>query len=298
MKPILKYRGGKLAEIPRFIQYVPRNFCTYIEPFVGGGALYFYLEHKPSIINDINTKLMTFYKQIKENFWEVKQQLWELQCEYERNQRNYEERKKLADPDERVEDLNEQLYYHMRSEFNYPTGKYLEAVTYYFINKTSYSGMIRLNKRGEYNVPFGRYKHFNTDLLTEKHWDLLKETEIFNTDYAEICAMATENDFVFLDPPYDTTFHDYGNGDEGFGLAEHLRLAEVFSNLNCYALMIIGKTELTAELYQDYIVDEYHKTYAVNIRNRFKNKAVHLVIANYDPAQVAVGNTVTNLIQT
>ncbi|AXI38573.1 DNA methyltransferase [Bacillaceae bacterium ZC4] len=284
MKPILKYRGGKKAEIPFFIDHIPNDIETYFEPFVGGGAVFFHLEHEKSVINDINSKLYKFYLQLKHNFDEVTKQLNELQEIYEKNQKEYEEKKALAPAGVRVENKNEELYYELRNEFNYPSGKWLDAVIYYFINKTAYSGMIRYNSKGEYNVPFGRYKNFNTKIITKQHHNLLQKTEIYNKDFSEIFKMAKPNDFMFLDPPYDCIFSDYGNmeftGD--FDEREHRRLAEEFKNLKCRALMIISKTELTTELYKDYIVDEYHKSYSVNIRNRFKNEAKHYIIKNYD----------------
>ena len=89
---------------------------------------------------------------------------------------------------------------------------------------------------------------------------------------------------MFLDPPYDYVFHDYGNRDKlenGFDETEHRRLAADFRNLSCRALMVIGKTPLTEELYKSYIVDEYYKNYSVNIRNRFHNDSMHLIIKNY-----------------
>lgn len=91
---------------------------------------------------------------------------------------------------------------------------------------------------------------------------------------------------MFLDPPYHSaTFHDYGNcvksDENAFDESERRRLAEEFKKLKCKALMVIGETELIRELYKDYIVDEYGKNYSVNIRNRFKNSAKHLVITNY-----------------
>lgn len=284
MKPVLKYRGGKYKEIKYFIDYIPQNFDTYIEPFVGGGALFFYLEHKKNIINDINKKLMKFYLQLRDNYPEVRKQLDTLQSIYEKNQMEYEELKKEY-PSDYIENKNEKLYYELRSIFNNSNGKWMDSVVYFFINKTAYNGMIRYNKNGGYNVPFGRYKNFNTKIITDKHHELLKNTEIYNTDFAEIFKMAKSNDFMFLDPPYHkTAFNDYGNpqhDDNGFPEEEHLRLAEEFKKINCKALMVISKTELTQELYKDCIVGEYDKSYAVNIRNRFKNGAKHLIVKNY-----------------
>ena len=283
MNPMIKYRGGKSKEISHFISNMPENYNRYIEPFFGGGALYFYLEPQNAIINDVNTKLYSFYKQMQEEYPSVRKQLDELQMVYEQNQKEYEGLKKKH-PEERVENKNEALYYKIRDMFNHKIeSEYLEAVVYFFINKTAYSGMIRYNAKGEYNVPFGRYKNLNTKLITDKHYELLKRTEIYNYDYSEIFNMAGNNDLIFLDPPYDCVFSDYGNEAyrDGFGEDEHRRLANDFANLSCKSMLVIGKTALTEELYGKYIVEEYDKSYAVNIRNRFKADAKHIIVTNY-----------------
>lgn len=283
MKPIIKYRGGKSKEIKYILNHIPENFERYIEPFFGGGALYFYLEPQRAIINDINTKLIDFYKNVKEDFLTLKKELKLLQEEYEANQEKYE-KLKILNPEIRVENKNEELYYKIREMFNYAEkSDFLHGTTYFFINKTAYSGMIRYNKKGEYNVPFGRYKNFNTDLIDQKHYELLKNSEIYNCDFSKIFEMAGENDFIFLDPPYDCVFSEYGNevfsGD--FGENEHRRLAKEFEKSKCKCLMVISKTPLIEELYSNFIVEEYDVNYAVNIRNRFKNEAKHVIIKNY-----------------
>lgn len=282
MNPILKYRGGKSKEIPCFIKYIPDDFNRYIEPFLGGGAVYFYLEPNNAIINDVNGRLMTFYKQLRDNYSEMRTQFDALQHQYELNQEEFK-RLKAITPNEKVPNANETLYYHMRELFNYPDGSFLDGVIYFFINKTAYSGMIRYNNSGKYNVPFGRYPNLNTRLVTEKHSQLLQRTELFNLDYNQIFNMSEKDDFIFLDPPYDCVFNDYGNIDmmNGFNEVEHRRLAQDFKNLTCRALMIIGKTSLTEELYGDYICDEYYKNYSVNIKNRFNNDKMHIVVKNY-----------------
>lgn len=143
--------------------------------------------------------------------------------------------------------------------------------------------MIRYNNSGEYNVPFGRYPNLNTKLITPKHSGLLQGAELLSVDYKQVFDMAQEDDFIFLDPPYDCVFNDYGNIDmmNGFDEEEHRRLAADFRNLTCRALMIIGKTPLTEELYEGFIFDEYYKNYAVNIKNRFNNDKMHIVVKNY-----------------
>ena len=285
MNPILKYRGGKSREIIKFEQYIPHNFDTYIEPFLGGGAVYFHLEPQCAIINDINEKLISFYLNVRNDFDVMRVQLDNLQSIYEANQRRFRELK--GDTSERVENRNEELYYSIRDMYNGKIpSEYLDGVLYYFINKTAYSGMIRYNQNGEYNVPFGHYPNFNTKIITDEHSALLQRAQILHLDYAEIFKMATANDFMFLDPPYDCIFNDYGNIDmmNGFDEEQHRRLAADFRNLPCRAMMVIGKTPLTEELYGRYIVDEYYKNYAVNIRNRFKAEAKHIVVLNYNPA--------------
>ena len=284
MNPMLKYRGGKSREIPLFARYIPQDFDTYIEPFLGGGAVYFHLEPQQAIVNDVNTKLVCFYEDVRNNYPNMRMQLDALQRIYENNQHSYKELKSLT-PDERVENRNEALYYAIRDMYNGKIpSEYMDGVLYYFINKTAYSGMIRYNSSGDYNVPFGRYPNLNTRIITDEHSMLLQNTTILNTDYSNVFNMANDNDFIFLDPPYDCIFNDYGNIDmmNGFDEEQHRRLAIDFRNLPCRALMVIGKTPLTEELYGEFIRDEYFKNYAVNIRNRFKADAKHIVVTNYN----------------
>ncbi|MFW5721403.1 MAG: DNA adenine methylase [Bacteroidota bacterium] len=284
MKPLVKYRGGKSKEIPHLIKHIPKYGGRYIEPFFGGGALYFHLEPKKAIINDINSKLIAFYQGVKNDFENLNKELEEIGEIYKINRKKFEELKQKT-PEQRVKDDNETLYYEIRDMFNdLVDKKYSDALLYFFINKTAYSGMIRYNSKGEFNVPYGRYANLNTSLVTAAHNRLLSNTEIHNLDYKEIFKMAEEDDFMFLDPPYDCIFSDYGNveyKEDGFNEKSHKELADSFRNLKCKALMVIGSTPLTEELYNDLIIDEYGKSYAVNIRNRFKSSAKHILISNY-----------------
>ncbi|MFZ1586226.1 MAG: Dam family site-specific DNA-(adenine-N6)-methyltransferase, partial [Saprospiraceae bacterium] len=201
MKPLVKYRGGKSKEIPYLIKHIPQYSGRYIEPFFGGGALFFHIEPKKAIINDINSKLISFYLGVKDNFEILKTELSEIENIYKINRRKFEELKSKS-PEMRVADENEALYYQIRNMFNDLTEKkYSEALLYFFINKTAYSGMIRYNSKGEFNVPYGRYANLNTSLVTKAHSSLLTNTEIYNLDYSEIFRIAEKNDFMFLDPP-------------------------------------------------------------------------------------------------
>ncbi|CAC9999529.1 Methyl-directed repair DNA adenine methylase (EC [uncultured Gammaproteobacteria bacterium] len=283
MKPIVKYRGGKSKEIPHIEKHIPNFNGRYIEPFFGGGALFFHLEPKKAIINDINSKLMDFYKGVKSDFNNLKNELSEIEKIYKINRKKFEELKVLT-PSERVNDDNEILYYQIRAMFNdLAEKKYSDALLYFFINKTSYSGMIRYNSKDEFNVPYGRYKNLNTSLVTKAHCQLLANIKMYNFDYKDIFEMADKDDFMFLDPPYDCVFSDYGNVEykDGFNEKNHIELANQYKTLKCKALMVIGRTPLTERLYGDFIVEEYGKSYAVNIRNRFKSAASHILVSNY-----------------
>lgn len=280
---MIKYRGGKSKEIPHIMEHVPEYNGRYIEPFFGGGAVFFHLEPEQAIINDINAPLMAFYRGVRDNYQNLRLELDGIEAIYNENRAAFDALKALH-PDERVEDRNEELYYEMRNMFNnLAERQYSDALLYYFINKTAYSGMIRYNARGEFNVPFGRYKNINTRLVTEQHSELLQRAELFNQDYSDIFNMSRQGDFMFLDPPYDCIFSDYGNEEyrDGFNEDNHRRLAQDFRNLGCMAMMVIGRTPLTEELYNGMIVDDYGKQYAVNIRNRFKSAANHIVVTNY-----------------
>lgn len=283
MKPMIKYRGGKSKEIKFFEDYIPADYNRYIEPFVGGGAVFFYLEPSTAIINDLNTRLIQFYNGVKNNYTIMRKELDVLSKIYAENQSEYEALKNQTDS--YIENKNETLYYNLRDMYNGKVrGEFSNETLYFFINKTAYSGMIRFNSNGEYNVPFGRYRTFNSNVITDKHNELLKRTEIYNQDYAEIFNKTNSDDFIFLDPPYDCVFTDYGNTVQNTDFSEdnHRKLAQDFKNLCSKTLLVIGKTKLTETLYKPYIKKEYPKSYAVNIRNRFKSESMHLVISNFN----------------
>lgn len=282
LKPLIKYRGGKSKEIVFFEDLIPTDYSRYIEPFLGGGALFFHLCPKSAIVNDLNVKLIDFYKGVRNDYDILMQDLAQLESLYKKNQSQFLMEKNVSQG-AYCDNRNEALYYSVRDMFNGKTvADYSDAALYFFINKTAYSGMIRYNSKGEYNVPFGRYKNFSTSCITELHSKLLKRAKVCNDDYTKIFNMSKSDDFIFIDPPYDCVFTDYGNyGDLDFDEDKQRKLAENFKNLSCKAMIVIGKTPLIMDLYHGYTRREYEKKYAVNIRNRFKAQANHLVITNY-----------------
>lgn len=111
MKPIIKYRGGKSKEIKNFLQFIPRDYDRYVEPFAGGAALYFYLEPQLALINDINSKLIDFYLAVQNNYEQLKKELVNLESVYHSNQIEYEVLKQSEVVPGFVENKNEALYY-------------------------------------------------------------------------------------------------------------------------------------------------------------------------------------------
>lgn len=243
IRPILKYRGGKSNELKYYLKYIP-SFDKYFEPFFVGGATFFALKPVKARIADINERLIDFYRDAVREYPKMRRELVQLQAQYEQNRKVFLARKK-ASPSRRVKDPNEDLYYRIRDMFNDELlYEYTYATVYYFINKTAYSGMIRYNKKGQFNVPYGRYAHFNASLFTHDQYNALKNVEIANESYEKSFTLATSKDFLFLDPPYDTKFSDYGNEEftSDFKEDEQRKLAEDFKNLSAPALMIIAST--------------------------------------------------------
>lgn len=274
MTPILKYPGGKRLEIKHFAGLIP-SFDSYIEPFLGGGAVFFYLEPQKAFINDLNTPLMHFYREVKENYPKIEAELQSLYQIWTRNKAQFLTGQSPIDS-------NEGLYYTLREQLNQENySSYSYGTLFYALNKLSFSA-IRFNAKGENNVPYGHRLSF-AQVLEPKHSLLLKKAQITNQDYAALFRKATAKDFIFLDPPYDTRFTSYGNHVD-FKEAEQRRLVEDFKNLGTKALMIIGKTPLTMELYKDFVYSTYEKRYAQNFGKQGKDSsspATHLIISNY-----------------
>jgi DNA adenine methylase len=258
LTPIIKWSGGKKDELKNILQHIPAKYNIYLEPFIGGGAVYFNLNPTKSVINDVHKELIDFYQSIKDG---NANEIYNFMKEHGNN---------------------EETYYKVRA-YNH-NDKLDNAKRFYYLRKTCFRGMLRYNKNGEFNIPFGRYKTYNyEDLKNSDYEDLLKRTEIFNKDFDYIFENYNSSDnFMFLDPPYDSEFTDYGYCT--FGKQEQQRLAKCFKETNIKCLMIIGKTDFIKELYKDYIVAEYDKKYRFKLHSgRIGNEinTKHLIIKNY-----------------
>lgn len=282
MKPIIKYCGGKSREIKYFAKYFPKEWDTYYEPFLGGGAVFFEFMPKQAFLSDSNRQLMNFYKDFSKHYQRIRNELEALAAEFRLNQMEYE-LKKTINPNEHVVNRNENRYYLFRSAMNgHRYCDYSSATIYYYINRLAYAGLTRFNSKGEFNAPFGHYKKFSIENADLAHAQLLQQAELKCCKYQAAFNRMTEKDFAFLDPPYNGVFSNYGTE---FGEKEHRELAQDFRNLSCKALMVIGKTPLTEELYRGYIKNEYGVHYAIDVNKTIaKSKSgqnTHLIITNY-----------------
>lgn len=268
MKPFLKHSGGKAREIKNFLSHIPNNFNRYIEPFVGGGAVFWYLEPKSAIINDLNKNLIECYKSVKFDYNTISSELDELVKNYS-------------------VDLHHTKFYELRDMFNgIRDREYSQGTLYYYINKLVVSGLMRYNSKGYLNTPYSHNSTFSRKVLTKKHSDLLQNTEIYNLDYKSLFDLIKPNkdDFIFLDPPYvDTNNNVYGNDDKSiFDNNSQKELSEFFKSTSAKCLLIINDCDIIQELYKNYIVDSYDKNYSINIKGRQVTKgSKHLIIKNY-----------------
>lgn len=280
MKPIIKYPGGKRQELPYILPRIPSYAGRYVEPFFGGGAVFFALEPQNAIIGDANERLMSFYRQVRDGYNSLKSEIDELSFIYNSNESEYRAAE-AASPQKRVKNANEELYYAIRRMFNENDNMiYSDAAMFYFLNKTAFSGLVRANRQGAFNTPFGRYKKLDANALLEAHSRLLQKTTVLCGDYSDTLRQCRADDFVFLDPPYDGVFTNYGNGKD-FGEDDHERLAAAFRALPCKAMLVIGKTPLTERLYADMDAYVYSKRYAFYIKSRVNKTVEHMIITNY-----------------
>lgn len=259
LKPIIKWSGGKYDEISKFISHVPETYNTYLEPFIGGAAVMLHLRPNKAVIGDVHKELIDFYTSIKKGY------INEIYNFMEENPNN------------------EITYYNIRDKMDYTT-ELENAKRFYYLRKTCFRGMMRYNSKGKFNIPYGKYKTVNySDLQNTGYEEQLKNCEIINESYEYMFENYNCSDnFMFLDPPYDSEFTDYGYCS--FNKEHQRKLADYFKSTQIKCLMIIGKTDFICELYNNYIVDEYDKKYKFRLHsNRIGNEinTKHLIIKNY-----------------
>ena len=299
-KPVLKWAGGKAKLIPIFEEKYPKELIdgkinTYIEPFIGGGAVLFSMLSKYKfdrvVINDINSELILTYKVIKESPEELINIIHKYQNKY--NELEELEEKQL-------------FYYEIRDKFNEVKGKLNydiiddktieHAAHMIFINKSCFNGLYRENKKGGFNVPFGKKEKLNCydreNIMAVS--EVLKNAIILNGDFEQIIKYVDENTFIYMDPPYrplnaTSSFNDYSK--EPFNDETQRRLAKFYDELNKKGAKIMESNsdpkntneedEFFDELYKDYRIDRIYAARNINSKGSGRGKVSEILIMNY-----------------
>jgi len=266
-KPFVKWAGGKRQLVNTLKDNIPAHFNKYIEAFLGGGALLFEILPKKAVINDLNEELINVYKVIKEQPYDLIESLKKHKNEKEYYYKIRGLNPKLLTPVER-------------------------ASRFLFLNKTCFNGLYRENSKGEFNVPFGRYKNpkilDKENILSVSQYLNSNDIEIYNWDYKEVLKFAEKGDFIYLDPPYHpisktSSFTKYTRYN--FTETNQIELAKEYERLDkkgCFVMLTNSNTPLIRELYKNYEIIEVITNRAINSKaNKRKNAVKELIIKNY-----------------
>jgi len=262
VRPFLKWAGGKRQLLPEIKKLLPKRMGHYVEPFVGGGAVFLELQRPKIIINDKNKELINCYEVVKESIEDL------IECLQTYKERN-----------------NEKYFYEIRemdraADFSQKP-RVERAARLIYLNKTCYNGLFRVNSQGQFNVPFGRYKNPNildhAVLKAVSKYLNTVDCQILNQDFAEAVASAQAEDFIYFDPPYDPmsqTASFTGYDMNGFDKSQQERLkacADALVDRGCHVLLSNSATPFIEQLYGDR--DKYRQ---------FKVKATRQINSNAD----------------
>lgn len=266
-RPVLKWAGGKTQMLNKLLPEIPLNYNKYIEPFFGGGALFFELSPENSVISDANPELINLYNILSNNVDELIKTLKKMENNH-----------------------SEEFFYEIRSKNTDSMSDLEKASRTIYLNKTCFNGLYRVNKKGQFNVPYGRYK--NPKICDEENLlaasKILRNTTIIYGDYKDVLnEYAEPGDFIFLDPPYlpiskHSNFKRYTK--EQFHEKDHRELADEvkrLKELGCYILLTNSNHPLVHELYRDYDIT-IHKTKR-NINSKGLNRTGEDVLVKIDP---------------
>ncbi|MFC2370407.1 DNA adenine methylase [Segatella oris] len=292
-KPFVKWAGGKGSLVKHLSAHLPDNFrdkrnVTYVEPFVGGGAMLFYmLTHFTNIrrvvINDVNEDLIFCYKLIKNTPQTLIEQLKRIANEY----------LQLSNMDEKS-----RYYYKVRDKYNSKETIDEEKAAYFmFLNKTCFNGLYRVNTCGKFNVPFGKYKNptICDDKLILADHELLKKVDIYAGDYSEIMRFLGKGyNYIYIDPPYrplsgTAYFKEYSHNVFDDKEQEKLKIfCDIMTARGCKIMQSNSNSmdddgeSYFAKLYQGYHITQIEAHRYINAHVGKRNKETELLIMNYN----------------
>lgn len=275
LTPFVKWAGGKRQLLNEIGKRLPKSWNTYYEPFVGGGALLVNLQNDErvsnAVISDLNSELINLYNVVKKN------------------------------PDKLLDVLsgkefenNEDAFRNLKNEFNTLTGlpgnNVRRAALLIYLNKHGYNGLWRVNSKGKFNVPFGRYQKRNmpTDHSILKFSTMLKNVKILNRDFEQAIKSATNGDFIYFDPPYHPVsktagFTDYNSN--GFTFDDQKRLAAVFKNLSkkgVFLMLSNSKVTDIEDLFAGFNIDTVDAKRFINCNGQRRSGTKEIIVTNYD----------------
>ena len=268
-KPFIKWVGGKRQLLSTILEKTPKTINTYFEPFVGGGALFFNIEAKNKHIADVNPELINTYTVVRDNV----EQLIEELSKFENTKEMFLEVRSWD---------REENFLTKRTDIQ-------RAARFIFLNKTAFNGMWRENKKGFFNVPFGKMKNptildsINLRLCSE----YLKNTEIECCSFEELLPKIKKGDFVYLDPPYvpisaTSSFTSYSKGNFDLKMQESLK--EFCDSLDKKGVKFIlsnSAAEFVLDLYKDYNVEFVYAKRAINSKGDGRGPVKEVLVSNY-----------------
>jgi len=266
----VKWAGGKKQLIEQFKEFFPDKFNNYFEPFVGGGAVAFYIlqNHNPKkvFLSDINEDLVNAYNVIKKDPAELIKILKKYKGQH-----------------------NKKLYYKLRNQDAAKLSPVKRAARFIYLNKTCFNGLFRVNSKGQFNVPIGSYK--NPDIAQEEKLKeisaLLKNAIINLDDFEKVVSLANKGDFIYFDPPYfplkkGKSFTTYTK--DKFLEEEQERLAKVFKKIHkkgCLVMLSNSDTKFIKDLYKGFNINTVRATRMINCDAEKRGKINEIVVTNY-----------------
>lgn len=278
ISPILKWVGGKRQLLSEIMPLINKNCSTYVEPFVGGGAVFFELQPKKAIINDFNSELINVYQVVRDN---VEELISALEKHNELNSEEYFYEVRGIDRTEQFQEMTD----------------IEKAARIIYLNKTCYNGLYRVNAAGHFNSPYGKYKNPNivnaTTLRAMSKYLNKGNIVIRQGDYKEALKGLRKGAFVYLDPPYmpiSTSSSFTGYTQNGFSYDHQVELKKECDKLRKKGIAFLQSNSDCPEirdLYKDYEIITVQARRNIN-SNAKKRGEINEVLIYYDPTKDCV----------